>query len=151
MKDLLLCVYVAVKTLNLEISGCHLADYVEEFYLRACRTCSTCSTIIFPHSTNQIIVFWCRRCCCHRSKCGTGIGRLSFQLPVRGSRSLLQSVQRWRQFEDLVGEYDAGFSLTFEVEGHWLVSREVPCETEGRRPETVGGSGGMLPRKIFRT
>ena len=45
----------------------------------------------------------------------------------------------------------AGFSLTFEVEGHWLVSREVPCETEGRRPETVGGSGGMLPRKIFRT
>ena len=46
---------------------------------------------------------------------------------------------------------NTGFSLTFEVEGHWLVSREVPCETEGRRPETVGGSGGMLPRKIFRT
>jgi len=45
----------------------------------------------------------------------------------------------------------SGFSLTFEVEGHWLVSRQVPCETEGRGPETVGGSGGMLPRKIFRT
>ena len=44
-----------------------------------------------------------------------------------------------------------GFSLTFEVEGHWLVSRQVPCETDGRRPETVGGSGGMLPRKIFTT
>ena len=44
-----------------------------------------------------------------------------------------------------------GFSLTFEVEGHWLVSRQVPCKTEGRRPESLGGSGGMVPRKIFRT
>ena len=44
-----------------------------------------------------------------------------------------------------------GFSLTFEVEGHWLVSRQVPCKTEGGRPEPLGGSGGMLPRKIFRT
>ena len=63
MKDLLLCVRVVVKTLNLEITRCHLADYVKELHLSACRTCST---IIFPHSTNQIIVFWCRRCCCHR-------------------------------------------------------------------------------------
>ena len=47
--------------------------------------------------------------------------------------------------------YATGFSLTFEVEGHWLVSRQVPCETEGRGPETVGGSRGMLPWKIFRT
>ena len=47
--------------LNLEISRCHLADYVKELYLRACRTCST---IIFPYSTNQIIVFWRRRCRC---------------------------------------------------------------------------------------
>ena len=30
------------------------------------------------------------------------------------------------------------FSLTFEVEGHWLVSRQVPCKTEGRRPEPLG-------------
>ena len=45
----------------------------------------------------------------------------------------------------------AGFSLTFEVEGHWLVSRQVPCKTEGRRPEPLRGSGGMLPQKIFRT
>ena len=44
-----------------------------------------------------------------------------------------------------------GFSLTFEVEGHWLVSSQVPCKREGRRPEPLGGSGGMLPRKIFRT
>ena len=28
MKDLLLCVHVALKTLNLKISRCHLADYV---------------------------------------------------------------------------------------------------------------------------
>ena len=43
----------------------------------------------------------------------------------------------------------AGFSLTFEVEGHWLVSRQVPCKTEGQRPESLGGSGGMLPGKIL--
>ena len=49
------------------------------------------------------------------------------------------------------GVIEAGFSLTFEVEGHCLVSRQVPCISEGRRPEPLGGSGGMLPRKIFRT
>ena len=42
------------KVLELEISRCHLADYVKELDLSACRTRST---IIFPHSTNQIIVF----------------------------------------------------------------------------------------------
>ena len=63
MKDLLLCVHVVVKTFNMEISRCHLADYVKEFYCSACRTCST---IIFSHSTNQIIVFWRRHCRCGR-------------------------------------------------------------------------------------
>ena len=43
----------------------------------------------------------------------------------------------------------AGFSLTFEVEGYWLVSRQVPCETEGQRPKPLGGSGGMLPGKVL--
>ena len=47
----------------------------------------------------------------------------------------------------------SGFSLTFEVEGHWLVSRQVPCKTEGRRPESLGGSGKILelksPRSAF--
>ena len=62
MKDLLLCVHVVAKTLTLEISRCHLADYVKELYLSACRMCST---IICHHSTNQIIVFWRRRCRCH--------------------------------------------------------------------------------------
>ena len=47
--------------------------------------------------------------------------------------------------------FNPGFSVTFEVEGHRLVSRQVLCKTEGRRPEPLGGSGGMLPRKIFRT
>ena len=32
IKDFLLCVHVVVKTLNLEISRCHLADYVKELY-----------------------------------------------------------------------------------------------------------------------
>ena len=64
MKDLLLCVHVVIKTLKLEISHCHLADYIKEFYLSVCRTCSSCSTIIFPHSINQIIFFWCLCCRC---------------------------------------------------------------------------------------
>ena len=63
MKDLLLCVHVLVKTLNLEISCCCLANYEKEFYLSACRTCSM---IIFPYSTNQIIVFWRCLCRCRR-------------------------------------------------------------------------------------
>ena len=50
-------------SLNLEISRCHLANYVKELYQSACRTCST---IIFTHSTNQIIIFWRRRCSCRR-------------------------------------------------------------------------------------
>ena len=64
MKDLLLGDNVVVKTLNLEISRCHSANYVKEFYISASRTSST---IIFPHSTNQIIVFWCCLCCCRQS------------------------------------------------------------------------------------
>ena len=51
MRDLLLCGHVVVKTLNLEC------------YWSACRTCST---IIFLHSTNQIIVFSSCRCRCRR-------------------------------------------------------------------------------------
>ena len=34
MKNLLLCVHVVVKTLNLEISRYHLADYVKDFFLK---------------------------------------------------------------------------------------------------------------------
>ena len=58
---------LSLTTINLEISRCHSADYVKEFYSSACRTCST---IIFPHSTNQIIVFWRRRCRC-RCRCSS--------------------------------------------------------------------------------
>jgi len=52
-----------IKSLNLEISRCHLADYVRELHWGACRTRST---ITLPHSTNQIIVFWRWRCRCRR-------------------------------------------------------------------------------------
>ena len=57
MKDLQLYVHVIVKTLNLEISRCYLADYVKECQYSACRTCGM---IILPHSTNHVIVFWRR-------------------------------------------------------------------------------------------
>ena len=45
---------------NIKILRRLLADYVKRLYHKACRTCST---IIFLHSTNQIIDLWwrCRR------------------------------------------------------------------------------------------
>ena len=63
MKDLLLQARVVVRTSNMKISRCRLADYVQTLHQKAC---CTCSTIIFYHSTNQIIDLWrCRRGC-HR-------------------------------------------------------------------------------------
>ena len=48
---------------NMKISSCRLADYVKTLHQKTCRTRST---IIFPHSTNQIIDLWCCRCLCLR-------------------------------------------------------------------------------------
>ena len=60
MKDLMLCVHVVVKFGNLEISRCHLADYVKE--------------LCVPHVQHGYIssfnqsdhCYWRRRCCCHQ-------------------------------------------------------------------------------------
>ena len=54
-KDLLLRARVVVKTSNMKISRRCLADYVKTLHQ------ISCSTIIFLHSTNQIIDLW--RCC----------------------------------------------------------------------------------------
>ena len=63
MKDLLLRAPVVVRTLNMKISRRRLADYFKTLHQKACRTCST---IIFLHSTNQIIDLWRCRWCCRR-------------------------------------------------------------------------------------
>ena len=61
VKDLLLRAPVVVRTSNMKISRRRLADYVKTLHQKAWRTCST---IIFLHSTNQIIDLWrCRWCC----------------------------------------------------------------------------------------
>ena len=64
MEGLLLPARVVVRTSNIKISRRRLADYVKKLNQKACRTCST---IIFSHSTNQIVDLWrCRRYCrCH--------------------------------------------------------------------------------------
>ena len=50
-----------MRTSNMKISHRLLADYVKSLHQKACRTCST---IIFLHSTNQIIDLWrCRWRC----------------------------------------------------------------------------------------
>ena len=55
---------VVVRTSNMKISSRRLADYVKTMHQKACRTRST---IIFLHSTNQIIDLWrCRRRCRHQ-------------------------------------------------------------------------------------
>ena len=58
LKDLLVRARVVVRTSNTKISLRHFADYVKNLQQKACRTCST---IIFLHSTNKIIDFWCCR------------------------------------------------------------------------------------------
>ena len=52
MENLLLRCSVVVRTSSMTISRRHLADYVKNLYQKAC------CTIIFPHSTNQIIALW---------------------------------------------------------------------------------------------
>ena len=68
---------------RLKMSRCHLADYVKQLYLSACRTCST---IVFPHSTNQIIVFW-------RLRCRWRLLRLSSLLKFTSLRHLMFCLQ----------------------------------------------------------
>ena len=55
MKDLLLRARVVVRTSDMKISRRRSVDYVKTLHQKACRTCST---IIFLHSTNQIIDLW---------------------------------------------------------------------------------------------
>ena len=63
MKDLLLRTRVVDRTSNMKISRCRLADYVKTLHQKVC---GTCSTIIFLHSTNQIIDLWRCRWHCRR-------------------------------------------------------------------------------------
>ena len=59
MKDVLLPAHVVITTSNMKI----LADCIKNMHQKACHTCST---IIFPHSTNQIIDLLHCRCHCSR-------------------------------------------------------------------------------------
>ena len=62
-KDLLLRAPVVDRTSNMKFSRRRLADYVKTLHQKACRTCST---IIFLHSTDQIIDLWRCRWSCRR-------------------------------------------------------------------------------------
>ena len=118
MKDLLLCVHVAVKTsrLDLEISCCHLVDYAKELYLHACRTCST---IIFPHSTYQIIVFWRRRCRCPR------LSSLRSLLRGRSDGENTRSPPTWPWFDSVLDAV-RGWSLFLPFSATLYLSPGTP-------------------------
>ena len=65
VKDLLLRARVVVRSSNMKISRCCFPDYVKSLHQKACRTCST---IIFLHSTKQIIDLWrCGWHCCRQT------------------------------------------------------------------------------------
>ena len=72
MKDLPLRAWVVVRTSKMKISRRRLADYVKALHQKACHTCST---IIFLHSTNQIIDLWRCRWCCRRQSLNFLISR----------------------------------------------------------------------------
>ena len=59
MKDLLRGARIVVRPSIMKFSSGRLADYIRTLLQKACRTCST---IIFAHSTNQIIELWRCRC-----------------------------------------------------------------------------------------
>ena len=58
-KDLRLYAQVVIKTLNVVISRCCFAEYGTDLFISACRTCST---LIFPHSTSQVLNLYPCRC-----------------------------------------------------------------------------------------
>ena len=62
MNGLLPRAHVVVKTPNLKISRCRLANYIQKIYYSACRNCNT---ITFRYSTNHIIDLWRGRYICH--------------------------------------------------------------------------------------
>ena len=79
MKDLLRGARVVFRASIMKFSSRRLADYIRTFLQKACRTCST---IIFPHSTNQIIELWRCRCLQLNSLiCVNGM-TLNFIIPV---------------------------------------------------------------------
>ena len=61
IKDLRLYAQVVIKTINVVISRCCFAEDGTDLFISACRTCSS---LIFPHSTNQILNLWHCRCRC---------------------------------------------------------------------------------------
>ena len=63
MKDVLLRPRDVVRISNMKISRLRLPDYVKTWHQKSCRRCST---IIFLHSTNQIIDLWRCGCRCCR-------------------------------------------------------------------------------------
>mgnify|MGYP007094317685 CR=1 FL=1 len=65
IEDLLLRAPVVFRTSNMKILRRRLAEYVKTLHQKACRTCST---IIFFHSTIEIIDLWWRRRRCRRTK-----------------------------------------------------------------------------------
>ena len=75
-----------LKLPNVKISRRRLADYVKTLHQKACRTCST---IIFLHSTNQIIDFWRCRCRC----CRQILNSLMIDLPQLTKADRVSSVR----------------------------------------------------------
>ena len=55
IKDSRLYAQVVIRTIKVIILRCFCAEEGTDLFINECRTCST---LIFPHSTNQILNFW---------------------------------------------------------------------------------------------
>ena len=80
IKDLRLYAQTVIKTANVIISRCCFGENCTELSLSVCRTCST---LIFLHSTNQILNLWRCRCRCRcrsRHRCYSSLVLLWFSV-----------------------------------------------------------------------
>lgn len=122
MKHLLLFVYVIFETLNFEISRWHLADCIKECDQSVCRSCST---IVFPLSTNQVIVFWRRRCrrTCLSSPCSwrRNVPFLLYQNPC-GRCNGSGNVQEMDETVQCSICFGTGYKRCINKNKHWITT-----------------------------
>ena len=86
------CEFALSSEPQIRISRRRLADYVKTLHQKAC---FTCSTIIFLHSTNQIIYLWRCRWRCQILNSSLLQGRFIEQLCVRAKRIFLVFIRQY--------------------------------------------------------
>ena len=103
----------------MKISRHRLADYVKTLHKKACRTCST---IIFLHSTNQIIDLWRCRWRCRRQILNSLIGSNGLDLEFYPC----DTDDRKRLSSDSIFLMETGFKW-WKRQKRWDISHAYDC------------------------